>query len=593
MKLERLPSDSELNVLLSDYRRAELPRKRFDLWMNGFDPASAIRPASKPKRKVAFIIWIPAAAMFLAAIIGGSIFLKGSSTLDAPLIVSLDGEAETQVATQEYKKPFKIITAIRGQARFKTLGELVMLGPESEVFISQRPLRALSGDSGFRYRLEFGTVHIEHSDSLGAFIIETRFGSVVPVGTVLSMRVSPDSFALACLEGAVLFTPSGGGASMRLEAGNSITISGPGGAPINSSGDAVDFPGIRTGGPDAIPSLLPVPQRIPEAKTAIAAPARRALVASPWKKPQGLEKASRIEASGNTLAVFDEKGLSLFDSVKGSRRFTLELEEKPDVLLLDADVYMLFGTSLRCVDAQTGTEKWRTETGPASFSRLSLSRGVLALASADGRLYMLDPATGRSLGTIRDREGFGMYGTPLLIDDLIIVSNVDRTLVAHRADGSGKTWSFKADGKFVGDEPVLLGDGQTLLDGDASGNWYAIDKNSGTLSWRSSFKPPLGHRPEVFGNLVVYQDAIGIWLLGTTGKTERIDADLGVLLSCMMLDGKIALFGTEGVWMLDPLGVGYKSILLEAGNYRAAATFGGAAYTLGLDGAITSWKAGR
>lgn len=186
-------------------------------------------------------------------------------------------------------------------------------------------------------------------------------------------------------------------------------------------------------------------------------------------------------------------------AVVGGYLFTLEQRDQMEEVV--------------CYDAKTGEKKWK-HAYPALFDETMGGRGPRATPTFDqgelfclgatGELLCLDAATGKvkwqvNILTNNKNLDWGMSGSPLVVDDLVIVnpgaqlpSAADRALIAyHRATGK-EVWA-SGNGRAGYSSPMLVtlaGRRQILLfDGDGLAGY---DPATGKPLWRHAWSTQQG-----------------------------------------------------------------------------------------------------
>jgi outer membrane protein assembly factor BamB len=241
--------------------------------------------------------------------------------------------------------------------------------------------------------------------------------------------------------------------------------------------------------------------------------------------------------------------LSAWDADTGKALFSIALESPPDGFAVETDAYILFGSSLACIDAKTGREKWRAKTGPISFSDIGAAEGIVAVASADGYLYAVNASTGELLS--KQEAGVGMYGVPAVVKGRIVASALDARLRGFDTAGLSPAWSYEIGERLTGDRPILM-DGRIVLDADPKGGFFLLGAQDGAPLGKAEFSPPIKRWPISLGTLAAYQDAEGIKLISATGVVSgRIVNVTGDLLAASNSSFGPALATSEGIWLAD------------------------------------------
>ncbi len=197
-------------------------------------------------------------------------------------------------------------------------------------------------------------------------------------------------------------------------------------------------------------------------------------------------------------------------AVTGSRAITQEQRGENETVI--------------CYDMLSGAPLW-SHAYPAHFQSPLAGEGpratptvagqrVYALGST-GILSCLDLETGKLLWSkdiLRDNEAknneWGMSGSPLIVEDLVVVSaggRDNRSLVAYRAATGEFVWGAGADGAGYSSPCLvtLAGVAQILIFN--SGGVSAHDPGTGTILWK--YRWPGGH-PHVSMPVVIPEDRL-------------------------------------------------------------------------------------
>ncbi|GEM_PF-2294016 len=603
----RTLSDETMKALLSDYRRPGIDRERFDAWMEG-----AAAPAARRRRLPVLAI---AAALLPAFIVLGT-YLRGALSLDAPLLIAY---SQASVAPgQGGTAPRSLRAGPDEELSFSSAAESLALAPGTALRVSQDPWRAISREKGYRYGIDAGALYLRHDRGDLPFVISTPFGEVRPAGTSLSLRLDNLSMDLACVEGRLDFRFKADGSALSIPAGMLLSLEAAAGAPRRTkpayslkkwkspaelpylpaslslappasapSSSAAASPGLKNPGVSA-PSDSPAASPLP-APSASLSPGQAGALIELWSAALPVSSVQGLESDGRSLAIIMGKRLQLRDASTGEPRLDAELEAPIDGLALEGDAFVLAGRVLRRLDAGTGAELWRAATGPVSLSDIALGDGSVAVASADGRIYLFDAATGRAGPTIA--AGSGMYGKPLLAGGAVFMGALDRSLRAFDAKSGALLWSFKADAAFTSSRPELLGGGTIVLDRDSSGAYYALDAAGGSLRWRLA-EASLGALAHPSGAGILIEDGSGISLLTSDGSLVALPGEglVSPILAAGSAGSGSLLAGRKGIWLISGEDASQPARLLARGDFLRAALTGEGAFTLEEDGRVRAWR---
>jgi outer membrane protein assembly factor BamB len=175
------------------------------------------------------------------------------------------------------------------------------------------------------------------------------------------------------------------------------------------------------------------------------------------------------------------------------------------------------------LDADSGQELWRFETGHSIWGQPVYDNGVVYAPSLDMSVYALDAETG-SLIWQTTFEG-SIASSPVLSEDTVYVGSYDHQLHAlDRATGEVK-WSSSAENLVWG--APALGDGHVYF-GDIDGNVYAVT-TSGEPVWQQRAGGLIQTAP-------IYHDGVVYVVSGSvTGDEEEL---VGEVLALNAEDGR-------------------------------------------------------
>jgi len=198
--------------------------------------------------------------------------------------------------------------------------------------------------------------------------------------------------------------------------------------------------------------------------------------------------------------------------------------------------------TVNCYDLATGVPLWSfsylahfqsTLAGEGPRATPTIARSKVFTVGSTGILNCLDLETGQVLWSrnlLQDNqaslEEWGMSGSPLFVDDQVVVSvggKPDRSLVAYRAGTGEFAWGGGADGSGYGSPFVteLAARRQILVFN--SGGVAAHDPVSGVVLWK--YRWPGGH-PHVTTPIVLPEDLLLVSSgYGVGSELLKIEAD--------------------------------------------------------------------
>lgn len=150
------------------------------------------------------------------------------------------------------------------------------------------------------------------------------------------------------------------------------------------------------------------------------------------------------------------------------------------------------------LDAESGAELWRFNTGHSVWAQATHHEGVLYVASLDRHVYALDAENGTELW--RTQLSGALSSKPIISDGLLYISSFDQQLHALDPDSGQELWTVDA-ADWIWSAPTLA-DG-VLYFADRRGNVYAVEADSHRELWRAQAAGSVLTSP-VVANGIVY-----------------------------------------------------------------------------------------
>jgi len=198
------------------------------------------------------------------------------------------------------------------------------------------------------------------------------------------------------------------------------------------------------------------------------------------------------------------------------------------VFVMDADGRVV------AVDAQSGSQIWRTGTNPGDNKRDKLAFGG-GMAYADGKLYVssgyrevlqMDAKTG-AVGW-RTKTPESIHGAPTVANGRVFVVSLDNTLMTFDAATGTASWTYQALSETArilsASSPAVSGD--TVVAAFGSGELVALRASNGNDLWnealsRASRTSALSEIRDIPGRPVIYQgDVFAVSHSGVFAATD-------------------------------------------------------------------------
>ena len=169
-------------------------------------------------------------------------------------------------------------------------------------------------------------------------------------------------------------------------------------------------------------------------------------------------------------------------------------------LVTDTAVYVPGGDGLlTALDRSNGKELWHYDASEALATVPVLADGKLLVASAGNTLFAVDQASGKWLWQYRRDlpDGFTVEGvsTPVVRQGTIFEGFADGHLVALELSTGAVKWdkALSSASQFIDvDAGPAFDDQGRLIAASYSDGLYALDPESGTITWRKE-KPGISH----------------------------------------------------------------------------------------------------
>jgi hypothetical protein len=575
--------DAAFRILLRSYRRPSLDDEAlegiFARAAEGGEAPRAIASTGRrefsPPRFGAAARLATAAGLALALGLGGLALLRPGE-LDSPYaLAGAEGEAARRTRAG-------VLESGEGELRLSTPSESLVLAEHGRLRIDSDPWRRIGGERGNRYALERGRLYIDHAAERGSFALVLPWGTARPLGTALSCRVDEGGADLYCLSGSLSFDAVRGskyiitqGMVLRIRAGGRdfrLEAAAGGDAPFRP---APSYPAGATPAPGAAREASPPPPRprleaprgggaeppaVDASRPAGLETRRAPPIARSWSRELGAPPLELLADERWAVVAF-EKELLVLDQADGRELARTELGEAIKASARRGDRLFLYaGAGLRSLRLPGLEELWRASTGNLAFTGFSLAGERLYLPSAEGKLYVHELGDGRLVGSVD--AGVGLYGRPLVADGRIIVSGLDKRLLAFRESDGEKLWEYRAAGRLVDDRPVAIG--HLVVDYTREGGIFALDARSGALVWEVAAGSPIAQPPEAWGRLLAYRDGAGA--------------------KALTADGLVSALGPGSVARLEPGTGGYLYLAGPGGVERRSAD--GEIEALSAEGAL-------
>ena len=142
--------------------------------------------------------------------------------------------------------------------------------------------------------------------------------------------------------------------------------------------------------------------------------------------------------------------------------------------------------TLHALNRETGEKVWSRSLGERVSTALIAIDGKILAGTADNKLHLLEPATGKIVAT-RDLPGLP-FGRPV-VDGGVVVFMTGGEVRSLSSDLSSVRWESKVDTEWASFRPVVIG--EEILAGADDGRVYALRLKDGATSWSQDFGGPV------------------------------------------------------------------------------------------------------
>jgi outer membrane protein assembly factor BamB len=176
--------------------------------------------------------------------------------------------------------------------------------------------------------------------------------------------------------------------------------------------------------------------------------------------------------------------------------------------------------NIYALDANSGTLKWKFQTGDVVHSSPAIADGTLYIGSWDTYLYALDAATGKEKWRFKTGDDpdahnhVGNQSSPAVVDGVVYFGSRDAYAYAVEAATGKQVWKFSTDGSWVNNS-MAVHEGRAYFGTSVPGIVHAVDAKTGKVL----FDLPAGS--PVFASMTI---ANGVLYMGNfAGKLTAID----------------------------------------------------------------------
>jgi outer membrane protein assembly factor BamB len=163
--------------------------------------------------------------------------------------------------------------------------------------------------------------------------------------------------------------------------------------------------------------------------------------------------------------------------------------------------------NIYALEANSGTLKWKFQTGDVVHASPAISNDTLFIGSWDSYFYALDAASGKKKWSFKTGEDHDIYNqvgiqsSAAVMDGIVYFGCRDSNFYALDAATGQKKWAFNNQGSWVITSPAVR-DGKVYFATSDSALFYVLDAKSGAPVFSLKFKWPMFSSPAIAGDLL-------------------------------------------------------------------------------------------
>jgi outer membrane protein assembly factor BamB len=261
------------------------------------------------------------------------------------------------------------------------------------------------------------------------------------------------------------------------------------------------------------------------AATAVLPEVWRVRLDSPLESLPGENVPAGMTVAGGVLYVTAQEGmLYALDAATGAERWRFDTgssgsKRRVTSAPVVAGDLVLFGADdniVRALSAADGKPRWQFETKAQVFGPPAVDGEGAYIASADGTLYAVNLADGKPRWQYA--LGEAAHTAPAVYEGVVYIGAQDMRLHAVSARDGVELWSFLTSGKA---EAVAVVSAGQVFFGSGDSRLYALNQSDGAMNWYYSTGDAVYTHPVVDGS-VVYVASMGEALSALSTGTGKL-----------------------------------------------------------------------
>jgi outer membrane protein assembly factor BamB len=179
-----------------------------------------------------------------------------------------------------------------------------------------------------------------------------------------------------------------------------------------------------------------------------------------------------------------------------------------------------------------GSPNWEFSAEQALWAKPLTDDERIYLASMDHHIYALNPETGEQIWKSEDVGGAVVSSFALDADGILFVGTLGSNFSAVEVASGDVIWTTPTKG-WVWSKPVLMED--LIYVSDQDGNVYALEAQSGAVRWQ--IQPDTGEDRAIISTPIIVEDTL--YFASQAGILYAVDAASGTARWNKVIGGKI------------------------------------------------------
>lgn len=196
---------------------------------------------------------------------------------------------------------------------------------------------------------------------------------------------------------------------------------------------------------------------------------------------EGFENCTSLAISDKKLFIAEKTGyVYSYDLSNETVTWAIHITNSiPYLSTSSEELLVSIGSTLYCLDKESGLQLWTFETKGLLFSPPEVYNDLVYIAGSDTYLYALDRDNGSLVWSYE--LGWGASSTPVVLNDQLFIGSHDHNLYSLDAQTGALQWLFSTQASIQA-SPCVTQD--VVITGSDDGQIYAITRSSGDTIWK-------------------------------------------------------------------------------------------------------------